>query len=332
MTVQKQVEGRELTREKRIAELEKQKVLNGRVFDPEILIEHGMSTLFDVVSLQSSEHVFEAPAPYLHEPEVREFYYKMELLNDGGIKTTVCGVKISLNEESLGIIFGVPLLGIRSIKDFKPSSDFLQRATKRGDIKRVGLPKKFLRVEYQLLFEFINKVLVPRSEKRIVAFVTDLFLMEQLDELKAINLPAIMLEHMHRMTRKNARHGIPYGYLLNYVFEHFGVALRRGVPGTVKQMFSPATLLECESIEGKVKVKSHVSDLLEHQESLKRELNDLTVTLKSKEIEIVRLKSQMQQTISKGPGTNSVSKKEVDKLRAKNAQLLKTNASLSEKV
>ncbi|KAH0665346.1 hypothetical protein KY290_027599 [Solanum tuberosum] len=235
MTIQKQVEDKVLTREECIAELEKQKVLNGRVFDPKILTEYGMSTLFYYVSLQSWEHLFEAPTPYLHEPEVREFYYKMELLNDGGIRATVRGVKISLNEESLGIILGVPARGIRSIEGCKPSSDFVQRATKRGGIKRVGLPKKFLRGEYQWLFEFNNKVLVPRSKKRIVASATDLFLMEQLDELKAMKFPGIMLEHIHMvLTWKIARHGIPYGYLLNYVFEHFGVALGRGVPGTVK--------------------------------------------------------------------------------------------------
>ncbi|KAH0715953.1 hypothetical protein KY285_008859 [Solanum tuberosum] len=251
--------------------MEKQKVLNGRVFDLEILREYGMSTLFDYVSLQSWEHLFEAPAPYLHEPEVREFSYKMELLNDGGIWTTV---------------------------------------------------KKF-----------INKVLVPRSKKRTVASAADLFLMEKLDELKAINLPAIILEHMHRvMTWKNSKHGIPYGYLLNHVFNHFEVPLGRGVLGTIRQMFSPATLLEYECVEGKVKGKSRVSDLLEQQESLKRELNDLTVTLNAKEVEIARLKAQMQQTISKGPGTSSVDKKEVEKLRAENAQLLKTNASLSKEV
>ncbi|KAG5599697.1 hypothetical protein H5410_031067, partial [Solanum commersonii] len=137
-------------------------VLNGREFDLEILTEDGMSTIYYYVSLQSLEHLFEAPEPYLHEPEVREFYYKMELLNDGSIHATVRGVTISFNEEIMGIIFGVPARGIRSIEGCKPSSDFVQRATKRGDIKRVGLSKKFLRGEYQLLFELVNKVLVPR--------------------------------------------------------------------------------------------------------------------------------------------------------------------------
>ncbi|KAH0653129.1 hypothetical protein KY290_031417 [Solanum tuberosum] len=43
--------------------------------------------------------------------------------------------------------------------------------------------------------KFINKVLVPRIEKRTVASAADLFLMEKLDELEEINLPAIMLEY-----------------------------------------------------------------------------------------------------------------------------------------
>ncbi|KAH0743062.1 hypothetical protein KY290_031055 [Solanum tuberosum] len=156
-----------ITREERIAEMEKQKVLNGRVFDPKILTEFGCKT----------------------------------------------------------------------------SSEFSPQATKRGDIKHAGLPKKFLRGEYQLMFEFINKFLVPRTEERTVAFAADLFLMEKFDELEAINLPAIMLEHMHRVM--TTKHGIPYGYLLNYVFKHFEMPLGKGVPNTVKQMFSATTILEC---------------------------------------------------------------------------------------
>ncbi|KAH0633577.1 hypothetical protein KY284_036363 [Solanum tuberosum] len=118
--------------------------------------------------------------------------------------------------------------------------------------------------------------------------------MEQLDELEVVSLPSIMLEHIHRvMTWKISKQDIPYGYLLNQVFEHFGVPLGRGVSGIVKQMFSPASLLECGCAEGKVKAKSHVSDLLEQQESLKRELNDFTVTLSAKEIEIAQLKAQL---------------------------------------
>ncbi|KAG5619999.1 hypothetical protein H5410_005217 [Solanum commersonii] len=124
---QKPVEGKVMTREECVSELEKQKVINGRVFDTDIFTEHGMFTPYDSVSIQSWEHLFECPTLYLHEPELREFYYKMELLDDGGIQTTVREVKLSLSEESLGIILGVPSQGIRSIEWSKPSVDVVQK-------------------------------------------------------------------------------------------------------------------------------------------------------------------------------------------------------------
>ncbi|KAK4725126.1 hypothetical protein R3W88_027905 [Solanum pinnatisectum] len=220
-SVQNPVADKEMTKEERITEMEKQKVLNDNIFYPDIITEFGMSNLFAIVSFQGWGHLF--------EPQ-HIIFMSMRM---GGIKTTVKGVEILLDEETLGIILGVPVEGIRSIECCKPFSEFSTRSTKRGDVKHAGLPKKFLNGEYQMLFEFINKVLVPRTEKITITSVADLFLMEKLDELEEINLPAIMLEHMHKvMTWKKAKHEIPYGYLLNYVLNHFEVPMGRGVPST----------------------------------------------------------------------------------------------------
>ncbi|KAH0633500.1 hypothetical protein KY284_036286 [Solanum tuberosum] len=170
----------ELTRDERVEIMETQKVLSGR------------------------SHLFEPPPPpYLHKPEVRELFYNMELLEDGGITTTVKDISIHLDEVTLEIILGVPVNGIRSIEGCKPSEGFTVQATKRREVKLAGLPKKLLNSECQLLFEFINKILVPRSEKRTIASAADLFLMEQLSELEPINLLAIMMEHMHRAFTKS---------------------------------------------------------------------------------------------------------------------------------
>ncbi|KAG5595900.1 hypothetical protein H5410_037132 [Solanum commersonii] len=133
--IQKPVEEKEMTREEQIEEMENQKVLNGRVFNPDILIEPRMSTLFDSVSLQSWDHLFKPLTPYLHEPEVRISYYQMELLDDGEIRTIVKDVKIHLDEETLGIILGVPMKGIWSIEGCKPSSGLTTHATKRAGHK-----------------------------------------------------------------------------------------------------------------------------------------------------------------------------------------------------
>ncbi|KAH0779224.1 hypothetical protein KY290_005651 [Solanum tuberosum] len=230
-----QIKEKELTREERVEKMEQQRVLNGRVFDLDILTRFGMANLVDAVTIQGWNHLFKPPVPYLHEPEVCEFFYKMELLEGGGITTIVRNVQIQLDEETLEIILGVPVVGVRTIEGCKLTGDFSKLATKRGDVKRARLLKKFLKGEYQLMFEFINKVVVPGTEKRTMASAADLFLMEKLDELDEINLSAIMLEHMHRvMTWQNAKHGIPYGYLLNFVFNHFEVPVGKGVLGTTK--------------------------------------------------------------------------------------------------
>ncbi|KAG5616685.1 hypothetical protein H5410_016509 [Solanum commersonii] len=157
--VKNQIKEKELTKEERVEKKEQQKVLNGRVFEPDILTKFGMANLVDTVTIQGWNHLFEAPVPYLHEPEVREFFYRMELLNGGGIKTIVRNVEICLDEETLGIILGVPVIGTRTIEGCKPTGDFSKCATKRGDAKLVGIPKKFLKGEYQLIFELINKVM-----------------------------------------------------------------------------------------------------------------------------------------------------------------------------
>ncbi|KAH0748685.1 hypothetical protein KY290_027917 [Solanum tuberosum] len=143
----------------------------------------------------------------------------------------------------------------------------------------------------------------------------DLFLMEKLDELDKINLPAIMLEHMHMvMTWKEAKHEIPYWYLLNLVFDHFKVPLGK------------------RCIEGLARGRSQVADVLEQQATLKREVTDLTKILSDKEVEITRLKSELQKTISRGPGTSEGHEQVLQALRDENTMLLKTNASLSEEI
>ncbi|KAG5571027.1 hypothetical protein H5410_060793 [Solanum commersonii] len=116
--VQKQSEEKEMSSEDRIAEMKRQKW----------------------------SHLFEPPAPYLHEPEVREFNCKMELLEDRGVKTTIQDIEILLVVEILGIILGVSVKGVRSIEGCKPSSEFSTRATKCGDIKRTRQELKIVSI------------------------------------------------------------------------------------------------------------------------------------------------------------------------------------------
>lgn len=60
-------------------------------------------------------------------------------------------------------------------------------------------PKKYLKGERQLYFEFVNYVILPYTEKTTVACSAILFLMEALQKYDTINIPRIMLEHMGKV-------------------------------------------------------------------------------------------------------------------------------------
>lgn len=115
--------------------------------------------------------------------------------------------------------------------------------------------------EYQLIFEFVSKVLLPISKKRTIVFAINMYLMEALCKLDAINLPAIMLEHIHKTVRvNNGKHDMGYGYFLTRVFKHLEIPFETGVRGTLKQTFFMNTLIECECVEGKI---GHMSKMYE---------------------------------------------------------------------
>ncbi|KAG5582200.1 hypothetical protein H5410_052827 [Solanum commersonii] len=136
---------KKMMREERIAKMKHQKVLNGRVFDTDIVTKFGMTTLFDAVIIQEWSHLFEPPTPYLHEPEVREFFYKIKLLEDGGITTTVKDIDILLDEETLGIILGVLVKGVRTIEGCKPSGSSPSLPPSEEKLSVQGCPKSFLK-------------------------------------------------------------------------------------------------------------------------------------------------------------------------------------------
>jgi len=166
-----------------------------------------------------------------------------------------------LKEERLGEILGVPIEGIMLVAGQLCSKSFVQECGKLPKLNCVGIPKKLMNGEYQLIFEFVNKVLLPRSEKKTIVFAVDMYLMEALCKFDAINLPTIMLEHIHNTVRvNNGKHDMGYGYFLTRVCKHLEIPLETGVRGTVKQTFFMNTLIECECVEGKI---GHMSKMYE---------------------------------------------------------------------
>lgn len=64
-----------------------------------------------------------------------------------------------------------------------------------------------MRGTFQLYIEFVNKLLLPKPKKRIVASASNMYLMESLSKMEEINLLTIILEHIRKIvTKKDGKH------------------------------------------------------------------------------------------------------------------------------
>ncbi|KAH0740924.1 hypothetical protein KY290_033967 [Solanum tuberosum] len=172
--------GKEDTKQDIVNNLRVQKVLGGRVLYPTIIRKPGMNSLADLVEIQLWTHLFMTKSLVMHEDQVREFYYNVEFNENGSLHTLVGDKRVQLNEELLGEILEVHIEGIISVAGKHCAQHFANECSKLPDMHCAGIQKKLMKGEYQLLFDFVNNVVLPRSEKHIVANSEDLFLMESL--------------------------------------------------------------------------------------------------------------------------------------------------------
>ncbi|KAK4736944.1 hypothetical protein R3W88_000641 [Solanum pinnatisectum] len=302
-----------------------QKVLRVRVFDPEIIMKPGMDSLADVVEIQSWTHLFMTKSSILHKGQVHKFCSNVNFTEDDSLNTLE---SLHLDEELLGKILEIPREGTKFVVGKFCSKQFVQECSKLLDIHRAGVQKKLMKGEYQLLFEFVKKVLLPRTKKRTVASATDLFVIEAICKFEPLNIPALMLEHMHKtVVEHKGKHGMGYSYFLTKVFQHLNIPMGKGTVGTVKQSFSLSTLVECECIKGKAGPLSKMSQLVMEQDQLKHKLEEMTVLMSNKDAETALLKAQLLKAQTEGSGIE-----EASELRLKNAALLAQNAALQEKL
>ncbi|KAG5629597.1 hypothetical protein H5410_001314 [Solanum commersonii] len=148
----------------------------GRVFDMDIIHKSGMDSLHDLMEIQSWIYLFQHKSPILHEKEVREFYYIIEFAENGNINSKVGDKSLYLDEDLLEEILEVPREGIKSVVGKTCTMKFAKECS------------KILTLEYQLVFKFVNKVLIPQTKKRTIASATDLFIMESLCKFEPIDL------------------------------------------------------------------------------------------------------------------------------------------------
>lgn len=197
--------------------------------------------------------------------EVGRFYVGLFVVDENTPCLKVNEKYFVLDEDILGEILEVPT-GELGIVKVTISSVLKMLIVKREDtLLGEGVYKKALKLEYQLLFEMVNKVLLPWDERRSIVSIADLVLIEALASFTSIILPGIMIEHMMKVEIfKDWKHGPPYGFLLTKVSEHFDVPLRKVIMGTRKKMFTMSTLEECECVlKGCVSINSTDFQLFE---------------------------------------------------------------------
>lgn len=91
-------------------------MLTGRVFDSRILEKTEMVELVEYVWHQGWLHLLEGPVPSVYKREGRAFYSTIEFSNYGlSLTALVQGKKLSLDEEILGKILYVLIVGVRTI-------------------------------------------------------------------------------------------------------------------------------------------------------------------------------------------------------------------------
>lgn len=90
-------------------------------------------------------------------------------------------------------------------------------------------------------------------------------------------------------------HELAYGYLLNHVFEYYGVKLGKRIARTIKQALSHITLIVCENGELKARTrKSPMSELIDQKEAIE----ELTTALAKKNAKVIFLKDKLAQGTS----------------------------------
>lgn len=62
--------------------------------------------------------------------------------------------------------------------------------------------KKFSIGKFQLVYEFINKVLLPISKKKTIASVITLFFIECFSKVKLNSLPTLIIEHIYKVVQE----------------------------------------------------------------------------------------------------------------------------------
>jgi len=152
--------------------------------------------------------------------------------------------------QTLVDILGVPADGfdlyVREDKSLLGKAkllDLAQRLSQQPGLKHPQAVKKGDMLPlHQLMFWFLIKNIIPLGQGRNQADAMDQCLTDRGEQ---INLQALMIKHIARIANTTRAHDLEYGFLLTWVFEHFGVELQRKVDAQAIDEVGSSTLMGC---------------------------------------------------------------------------------------
>nr|XP_016455665.1 PREDICTED: uncharacterized protein LOC107779701 [Nicotiana tabacum] len=159
-----------------------------------------------------------------------------DVVKDGVVSSQVKGVQVQFDAVKLGEILDIPSEGFDDYTRKRwPCLDSLPTAleiTKRFcDSENVNkarsVQKSEMRPQHKVVFEFANKCLLPRQERRHTTNYMDLVLMECLERGKQINWPALTVKLLDRVINGSKAHSTPYGFILTTVLDRLNVPLKK---------------------------------------------------------------------------------------------------------
>ncbi|XP_070034568.1 intracellular protein transport protein USO1-like [Nicotiana tomentosiformis] len=175
------------TEKDKMAKFGKRTILKGRLLRD--LEEQGMVLLLEKLQLQGWRDMVLQLDGRLARNEIVEFMENDEV-KDGRVTSMVKGVNVTCDVKDLGEILGVPAEGYNDYKKLKwPRLENLPTALpitrkfsdNEEEIDPKAVYKSEMKPPHKVLFEFVNKCVLPRQERKHIATFLDLVLIECLD-------------------------------------------------------------------------------------------------------------------------------------------------------
>lgn len=160
----------------------------------------------------------------------RLFYLNMTLVNSSeglSIESNVKGIKIKLNNQILAEILGVA--PVVHDKSYPSRLSCITAARTQFLLPNTPTSKQLthssLDLEPKIIFQFLTRTILPRSNSRELLTDQCLEILYLLFNGYPLDLPSIILTYMSHIYNSSRPAALPYANLLPKIFEYFGVPI-----------------------------------------------------------------------------------------------------------